>query len=406
MCCTIEHMFEDGKRWTSEKYEAPPNLGARQLCAVVMQRFQEREHADLRLAEAINEWDAGAAWSADGACSAPSWLRAQLGIRHGSAIQLVQRSRRLRTYPLVADAVHTGAICLEQANLILAAVVNRPTYAERDLPVLIKQVSELSYAQGHAVITHWKTLVDAETDPEPDGTTNPPPSEFHVSPGLDSEFEVHGHLDTLDGLTVTTALDSAIQLGRAGDDGPTDTRTAGQKRADALILICGYFLDHHTTRPTSGGQRPQVAVTVDLAVLARTVPGRAIAPRVCAGLDADTARQLCCDTAVTRVITNGRSEVLDVGRQTRVIPTALRTAIQQRDQYCRQPGCDTPAWYSEVHHITHWENGGTTTRTNCALFCHKHHKMLHHGWTVSGDANHTLTFTAPDGTLYHSHPPG
>ena len=59
-------MFEDGKRWTSEKYEAPPNLGARQLCTVVMQRFQEREHAELRLSEAVNEWDAVAAWSADG----------------------------------------------------------------------------------------------------------------------------------------------------------------------------------------------------------------------------------------------------------------------------------------------------------------------------------------------------
>ena len=149
-----------------------------------------------------------------------------------------------------------------------------------------------------------------------------------------------------------------------------------------------------------------MAVTVDLAVLARTTPGRAIAPRVSAGLDADTARQLCCDAAVTRVITNGRSEVLDVGRQTRVIPTGLRTAIQQRDQCCRKPGCDTPAWYTEVHHIIHWASGGTTTRSNCALFCRKHHKMLHHGWTVTGDANKTLTFTAPDGTHYHSHPPG
>ncbi len=59
----------------------------------------------------------------------------------------------------------------------------------------------------------------------------------------------------------------------SSDDGPTDSRTAGQKRADALVLICGFFLDHHTTRPTSGGQRPHVAVTVDLQVLARTAPG-------------------------------------------------------------------------------------------------------------------------------------
>ena len=177
-------MFEHGKRWTKEEYEAPPNFGARQLCAVVVERFREREHADLRLAEAINEWDTAAGWSADGACSAPSWLRAQLGVRHGSAVQL------------------------------------------------------------------------------------------------------------------------------------------------------------------------------------------------------------------------------DVGRKTRVIPTGLRTAVEQRDRCCREPGCDTPAWFSEVHHIIHWADGGTTTRSNCCLFCRKHHKMIHHGWTVTGDANATLTFTAPDGTLYYSHPPG
>ena len=399
-------MFEDPKRWESETREAPPNLLARGLCAVVVERFREREHADLRLAAAITDWDVAAAWSVDGACSAASWLRAQLGVRHGTAVQLVHRSRRLRTHPAVGDAVSSGAICLEQANMILAAVVARPTHAERDLPLLIEQVSKLSYADGHAVVAHWKTLADSETSPERDGSTEPLPSAFHVSPGLDGEFELHGHLDTLDALTVTTALDSAIELDRVGEDGPADDRTAGQKRADALVLICGFFLDHHSTRPTTGGQRPHVAVTVDLAVVARTIAGRAMAPRIRTGMDADTARQLCCDAGVSRVVTNGRSEVLDVGRKTRVIPTALRLGVEQRDRHCRKPGCDAPAWFSEVHHIIHWADGGLTTRSNCALFCRKHHKMLHHGWTVTGDANTTLTFTAPDGTNYHTHPPG
>ena len=399
-------MFESARRWVSDTYEAPPSPSARELCAVVVDRFREREQADLRLAAAITEWDVAAAWSVDGANSAPSWLRAQLGIRHGSAVQLVHRSRRLRSHPTVADAVLSGSICLEQAQMILAAVVTRPTCAERDLPVLIEQVSKLSFADGHAVVAHWKTLVDCETSPEPDGSADALPSAFHVSPGLDGEFEVHGHLDALDGLTVTTALDSAIELGRAGDEDPSDDRTAGQERAEALLLICGYFIDHHTTRPISGGQRPHVAVTVDLAVLARTTPGRADAPRIRTGMDADTARQLCCDAGVSRVLTNGRSEVLDVGRRTRVVPTGLRTAIEHRDRHCRQPGCDAPAWFSEVHHIIHWADGGLTNRTNCALFCRRHHKMLHHGWTVTGDANSKLTFIAPDATEYHTHPPG
>ncbi len=47
-------------------------------------------------------------------------------------------------------------------------------------------------------------------------TTDTLPSVFHVSPGLDGQFEVHGHLD------------SAIELTHTREDGPTDTRTAGQ----------------------------------------------------------------------------------------------------------------------------------------------------------------------------------
>ena len=69
------------------------------------------------------------------------------------------------------------------------------------------------------------------------------------------------------------------------------------------------------------------------------------------------------------------------------------------------PGCPTQVCVQMFIWHDRSDIGGAT-RTNCALFYRKHHKMLHHGWTVTANANHTLTFTAPDNTHYHSHPPG
>ena len=43
-----------------------------------------------------------------------------------------------------------------------------------------------------------------------------------------------------------------------------------------------------------------------------------------------------------RVITDGPSQVIDVGRQTKVIPKGLWRALVARDGGCVAPGCDRP----------------------------------------------------------------
>ncbi len=169
-------------------------------------------------------------------------------------------------------------------------------------------------------------------------------------------------------------------------------------------MISEFFLTHATSTATIHGERPKVVVTIDLHTLhghgAATIGSRD-------GLiTAEAARRRCCDAGISRVITNGPSLVLDVGRTTRTISPQLRTAIVTRDHCCRFPGCGVHPRFSEVHHITHWTRGGPTDRTNLTLLCWRHHRLIHHNWNVSGNPDTTLHFHAPDGTIHTTSPPG
>ena len=74
---------------------------------------------------------------------------------------------------------------------------------------------------------------------------------------------------------------------------------------------------------------------------------------------------------------NGRSEVLDVGRMTRKIPTPLWNALVARDKHCTHPGCDRPPGFCEAHHIIYWTQGGATNLENLKLLCWYHHRQQH-----------------------------
>jgi len=90
-----------------------------------------------------------------------------------------------------------------------------------------------------------------------------------------------------------------------------------------------------------------------------------------------TLERLTCDCDISRVVTAGRSEVLDVGRATRNPPPAIWKALVVRDQHCQAPGCDRPPDSCEAHHIVHWTRGGPTNLDNLLLLCWNHHRERH-----------------------------
>jgi hypothetical protein len=92
---------------------------------------------------------------------------------------------------------------------------------------------------------------------------------------------------------------------------------------------------------------------------------------------AETARRLTCDGSTVNVTRGSDGSVLDVGRRTRKIPTAIRRALEIRDRCCRFPGCHLR--FVEGHHVRHWGDGGPTALDNLVLLCDHHHTLLHEG---------------------------
>jgi hypothetical protein len=149
-----------------------------------------------------------------------------------------------------------------------------------------------------------------------------------------------------------------------------------------------------------GRERPKVLITVPF----ETVVERGTARGVIIGIDAtisgDAVRQMCCDAELNRVVTRGRSAILDYGTTTRLASDAQYYAMVARDGGCRWPGCDRPPGWCEAHHFKEVvRDDGPTDLDQMGLFCSTHHHYLHHpGWNLIGDT-HNLAIQKPDGTL-------
>ena len=96
---------------------------------------------------------------------------------------------------------------------------------------------------------------------------------------------------------------------------------------------------HHELDPGAPGERYQVVVHVDAAVLADAdQPGQSAledGPRVPAG----TSQRLACNASRGVMRHHAEGQIIEVGARTRTVPPALRRALQHRDRGCRFPGC-------------------------------------------------------------------
>ena len=79
------------------------------------------------------------------------------------------------------------------------------------------------------------------------------------------------------------------------------------------------------------------------------------------------------------VLGGAPSQPLDVGRSSRAIQPAQRSALTVRDRGCVFPACARPLAWCDAHHLCHWLDGGPTDLANLALVCRAHHRAVHEG---------------------------
>jgi hypothetical protein len=104
-----------------------------------------------------------------------------------------------------------------------------------------------------------------------------------------------------------------------------DIPTWGQQQADGLALVAETAL-HHGMDPGAPGERYQVVVHVDAAVL---VNGDALGQSILDGarVSAETSQRLACDASRVVMRHDAAGNITEVGARTRTIPPTLRRAL-------------------------------------------------------------------------------
>jgi Domain of unknown function (DUF222)/HNH endonuclease len=365
----------------AEDLDALPDAEAAQRVLVLRGLLERLEGQWLRELAGVDGRGAAGADQDVPAEATAAWLRHRTRMGHTDAHQRVRVARALHRGPLAgaAQALADGDISYPHAAALTRATQELPaaTVAAAE-PVLVQAARRLDPPRLRKVIGHLCEVADPDA---------------------------------------------------------ADTRA--QRNADALTELARRQLEGGRL-PKTGGVRPQVTVTIELASLL----GQAGLPGGEGGwvgpLPAETARRLACDAAVTRVLVTrhqpvgdgdhhpasqgddgdpagnlaarlraalvllppvlggARAEPLEVGRATRVIAPAQRTALTVRDGGCRFPGCDRPVAWCEGHHLRHWLHGGPTDLGNLVLLCRGHHHAVHEGgWRLDRHPDGTITAIPP-----------
>jgi hypothetical protein len=218
----------------------------------------------------------------------------------------------------------------------------------------------------------------------------------------DGTGELTALLPAADLAAVTYAIDAL-----AGPWGPSDERSAEQRRADALIDLTTRGTQPTTTHATPPGPFGRAAVVLHIPFGLFTRDGTPAAPTINGEpVDPATTRKISCDSTLWRILTDpANDETIDANWSIRTPSPALRRALHVRDEgSCTFPGC-TRHTNLHAHHIVHWLDGGPTTLANLTLLCPRHHHAIHDAaWHLDRHDNGSLTWRTPHGKPVHPPP--
>jgi hypothetical protein len=354
-----------------------------------------RDRLDARISHAVGACARAGLWELDGATSMTAWLADRAGMHRPRAAATASRARTLARLPVTAGAWRNGVLSSGQVEAI-AVNLDADTldlFADHEA-AMVPTLVDLSVRDVAAAMQAWRECATSDHDPKPE-----PAQALYLSPTLGGRWRLDANLGPETGELLATAL----RLAQSPDVDGEPARTPATRRSDALGDVCRFFLDHQQAR--RGRHRPHLNLVLDLdryRALARAGAASVDGTQ----LDRASTDRLLCDAAIHRVLSHGRSAILDYGSATRTIPAPLFNALVVRDQRCRFPRCDRPAAWCEGHHLRPWQAGGATNLANLVLLCSRHHHLLHTPrWHAKLLPDNNLEITNPAGHVRTSHPP-
>ncbi|ROS27741.1 HNH endonuclease signature motif containing protein [Cellulomonas sp. PhB150] len=233
-----------------------------------------------------------------------------------------------------------------------------------------------------------------------DACTNPRTPDV-AAPGAVPPSAADGP-DALDLLNAPDAPDAHLADADAWDPGddpsaedtplspsalPDDPRTRPQLMHDVLATALGAAARVAEQRSVAGNS-PTVLVSVRQSDLeagrgtAATFSGDRFGGPLPLSMDATV--QLACAGTIQRIALDDLGAVVGLWSPERCFTGQQRRAIALRDGGCVIPGCQVPAGWCEVHHITpHKDDPEGTHTSNGCLLCWYHHRTIEtSGWEI------------------------
>jgi hypothetical protein len=333
--------------------------------------------------------------------SPAAWLADSTRESYGHCTVTLSLAKRIIKMPRVHAAFHAGD--LAETGLRLLTEAWAPSITDefaRDESMLLGWATSLPAKDLALLLDTWRTQVDPDRE-ERTAQERFDQRSVHLSKLLDGVGRLDGTMDP-EGYQL---LHEAIRaLSRPADD---ETRTAAQRRHDALVHMAKVTLQSFTPEPGKKRNKPTVIGTATITDLAENTGGGAIdtgGARAIVPIQA--IRRLACDCEMHRYLADSAGHIIDYGRKRRLISDVQFDLLLVRDHGCRWRGCNIPASGCDAHHATHWLDGGETKPDNLVLLCWYHHHLLHEQhWSIEPLGGGHFTLKIPDGRRRDMRPP-
>jgi hypothetical protein len=337
-------------------------------------RIDVAEHA---LITRLRVFDAHEAWGSLGFHSCAHWLSWRIGISLKAAREKVRVARALGSLPKLDAVFARGEISYSKARAITRVATSE---SEQDF---IEVAAHASAAQLERMTRAFQRVRD---DAKGAMMVRRNPRRFvrrSETPGGMVRIEMQ--LPPEEAAVVWEAMQSALDQASAEavTEAPAEARPAPandpeevqERRADAVVDVARAYLQH---QPRTLGSAYELVVITTAHQLEQGPDGVGGYLRDGTPVPLQIARMLACDGARVDVTMGESGELLDVGRRTRAIPSAIGRALWLRDGGCRVPGCGRNR-HLHGHHIQGWAEGGPTSLSNLVLVCSSHHRLIHEG---------------------------
>ena len=366
--------------------------------AALLELDQLRAQFDAQYARRLEAFRVSHEWADDGARSPAAWISTRTRANRSRVTTTIGTARSLADLDIARAAWQDGLIGTDHATVI--ATVRTRAHADQHFleyePVLVAVARTHTAIETLEIAKAWLDALNNELDRDAVNADGDTPERARRAVTFatitDGVGILNGNLDTESAAIIDKALKVAYRRGHRHQD----PRTPVQQRADALVAICSKYLDG----APATGNRPHLMIITDTETMegetfgrSHTEAGSRVGPQM--------AHRYACNADINPLIFEDGIP-LYLGRTVRIFTSHQHRVIMIRDGGCRGPGCDAPPDQCQTHHLDEWakDRGATDIDRGIALCTGYCHRQVHEGgWTITGDANHEISFTDRNGKI-------